>query len=144
MQPGPVAAFSLTGLANQTQPNVSQNLTVTATDMYGNPVGSYTGSVTLTSTDPRASLPGTYTYSAADAGSHVFAVALDTAGNQTVTATSGSVTSPSAAVTIQDAIWQLGSTDYAAAHNRLRRADHHCRLRLRLRLRHLHPRRRGL
>ena len=48
----------------------------------------------LTSTDGQVTgLPSSYTFTAADAGSHTFAdVVLETAGNQTITATD-SVTS---------------------------------------------------
>jgi hypothetical protein len=68
-------------------------VTVTAKDQYGNTAGSgpdqYLGTVDLTSTDSQISgLPATYGFTYADAGSHTFTnVALDTAGNQTITAT---------------------------------------------------------
>ncbi len=48
---------------------------------------SYTGTVKLTSTDGKAILPASYTFTSADKGSHTFTVTLDTAGSQTVTAT---------------------------------------------------------
>ncbi len=48
---------------------------------------SYLGTVKLTSSDSRAVLPSSYTFTAADKGSHTFTVTLDTAGSQTVTAT---------------------------------------------------------
>src|SRR5262249_41090267 len=47
---------------------------------------SYTGTVHFPSSDPQASLPGDYTFTAADQGSHLFAVVLRTAGTQSVTA----------------------------------------------------------
>ena len=47
----------------------------------------YTGTVSLVSSDPLAVLPSGYTFTAADAGSHGFAVELDTAGTQSITAT---------------------------------------------------------
>ena len=47
----------------------------------------YTGTVSLTSSDPHAVLPSSYTFTAADAGTHGFAVTLDTAGTQSITAT---------------------------------------------------------
>jgi len=61
---------------------------VTVADGYGNRVGSYRSRVHFASTDPRASLPADYTFTAADSGSHVFdGVILRTAGRQSVTAT---------------------------------------------------------
>ena len=74
------------------------SVTVTAYDTYGNPVSSgpdqYEGTTDLDSSDKRVSgLPASYTFTAADAGSHTFAgVVLETAGSQTITATD-SVTS---------------------------------------------------
>jgi hypothetical protein len=61
--------------------------TVTAKDTYGNTVASYAGTVTFTSSDSQAALPPAFTFGAADAGQHAFAVTLKTAGAQTVTAT---------------------------------------------------------
>jgi hypothetical protein len=48
---------------------------------------SYTGTITFTSTDPQAVLPGDYTFTAADAGQHVFGVTLLTVGPQSVIGT---------------------------------------------------------
>ena len=68
-------------------------VTITAEDQYGNTANSgqnqYLGTVDLASTDPLATgLPASYTFSAADAGSHTFAnVVLETAGSQTISAT---------------------------------------------------------
>ncbi len=53
---------------------------MTAYDPYGNVATGYTGTVDLTSSDGQAVLPASYTFIAADAGSHTFAVTLDTAG----------------------------------------------------------------
>src|SRR6202035_44224 len=49
----------------------------------------YAGTAHFTSSDAKAALPADYTFVAGDAGMHTFAggVTLDTAGNQTVTAT---------------------------------------------------------
>ena len=63
-------------------------LTVALRDAFGNAATSYAGTVQLTATDPRASLPGNVTYvPASDRGSHAFSVALLTTGDQTLTAT---------------------------------------------------------
>ena len=47
----------------------------------------YLGTVTLTSTDPNASLSSTtYTFTAADGGTHTFTATLETAGLQSIKA----------------------------------------------------------
>jgi hypothetical protein len=60
--------------------------TVTALDPYGNVATAYAGTVHFTSTDANAILPADYTFTATDAGSHVFTVTLQTTGTQRVTA----------------------------------------------------------
>ena len=60
---------------------------VVALDANGNAVPGYTGTVHFTSTDPWAALPDDYTFSAADNGSHLFAVAFASVGKQTLTVT---------------------------------------------------------
>ncbi|HET6879955.1 MAG TPA: FG-GAP-like repeat-containing protein [Pirellulales bacterium] len=67
----------------------SFSVTVTALDPYNNTASGYAGTVHFTSSDGQASLPANYAFTASDAGVHTFtnAVALKTAGNQTVIAT---------------------------------------------------------
>jgi streptogramin lyase len=48
------------------------DVTVRALDPYGNFATGYTGTVHFTSTDPQASLPADYTFTAADNGVHTF------------------------------------------------------------------------
>lgn len=62
-------------------------LTVTTRDPFNNQATGYTGTVRLTASDARATLPADVTFGAGDAGSHAFSVALITTGDQTVTAT---------------------------------------------------------
>jgi hypothetical protein len=64
------------------------SVTLTALDPYNNTATGYTGTVHFKSTDGQASLPGDYTFTAADAGMHTFTngVILKTAGSKTVTA----------------------------------------------------------
>ncbi len=54
-------------------------VTVTALDVYGNTVTGYAGTVAFSSTDPLATLPAAYTFTAADAGARNFNVGLHTA-----------------------------------------------------------------
>lgn len=57
-----------------------------ARDTYGNVATSHASTVTFSSTDAQAVLPGAYTFTLADAGRHVFSVELRTAGEQEVAA----------------------------------------------------------
>jgi hypothetical protein len=62
--------------------------TVRAVDQFGNNAADYAGTVTLTSSDPLASLPEPYAYATKDVGQHTFTkLVLHTVGTQTVTAT---------------------------------------------------------
>src|SRR5262249_7034295 len=63
------------------------SLTVTAQSSSGSTDAGYLGTVQLTSSDSRASLPASYTFTLGDHGTHVFAVTLKTAGGQSMTAT---------------------------------------------------------
>jgi hypothetical protein len=64
------------------------NATVRAIDPYGNNAADYAGTVTLTSTDPAATLPAPYAYGPADLSQHTFTgVILRTPGTQRITAT---------------------------------------------------------
>jgi hypothetical protein len=80
------------------------SVTVRAVDGYGNNAADYAGTVTLSSTDTAASLPGPYAYGAADLSQHVFTgVILRTPGTQRITATDSngySITSGPIAVSL--------------------------------------------
>jgi hypothetical protein len=71
------------------------DVVVTAQDLYNNTVTGYTGTVTFTSSDPGATLPANYTFTASENGVHTFSggVTLILAGSQTVTATDTTTTS---------------------------------------------------
>ncbi len=62
-------------------------ITVFALNPLGHVDPEYQGTVRFTSTDPQASLPATYTFTAADHGQHTFMATLRTAGSQSVTVT---------------------------------------------------------
>jgi sugar lactone lactonase YvrE len=84
---GALRALILTGFPTPTTAGVSHTFQVRATDAYGNTVSSYRGSVRFSSSDARASLPGSYTFNSNDAGTHTFTATLKTAGSQSLTAT---------------------------------------------------------
>ena len=82
------AHLSVASPANTTA-GTAFSITVTALDAFNNVATNYTGTVSFTSTDSSAVLPGGYTFTAADNGMHTFTngVTLKTAGSQTITAT---------------------------------------------------------
>lgn len=83
---GEVAGFQVTGLVDAPA-GTRQLVTVRAVDARGDRVTGFTGTVSLTSTDPRALLPVPVTFSPNDFGVRTVPVTLRTAGPQTVTAT---------------------------------------------------------
>jgi hypothetical protein len=80
----------------------SFDLTVTALDPFNNTAVSYRGTIALTSSDGRATLPANYGFTAGDAGVHTFAggVTLYTAGSQTITATDTATSSITGSATV--------------------------------------------
>ena len=63
------------------------SVTVRAVDQWGNNAPDYAGTVTLSSSDPAATLPAPYAYATKDVGQHAFTgVVLRTVGTQTITA----------------------------------------------------------
>jgi hypothetical protein len=85
VSPGPVRGFAVQFTAAATA-GTALAVTVTALDGSGNVVPGYTGTVRFRGTDPLETLPAAYTFTAADAGVHTFAVTFRTAGTQTLTA----------------------------------------------------------
>jgi len=64
------------------------NATVRAVDAFGNNAADYAGIVTLTSTDPKATMPAPYAYGPTDVAQHTFTgLVLRTVGTQRLTAT---------------------------------------------------------
>ena len=79
--------------------------TVKAIDQYGNTTSGYRGTVHFTSSDGQAVLPGNYTFTAGDAGTHTFTngVTLKTQGTQSITATdtgNGTITGTVSGITV--------------------------------------------
>ena len=105
VSPAPASQFVLSGLPSTTTAGVSQTVTVTAEDPYGNVATGYGGTVQFTSSDTQASLPANYTFTAADQGVHVFTLTFETAGTQsvTVTDTASGITATQSGITVQAA-----------------------------------------
>jgi PKD repeat protein len=87
VQAAAASSLTITGLPGTVTAGTPNIVTVTAYDAYGNIATGYLGTIHFTSTDSQASLPANYTYSAGDAGAHVFSVTLSTPGSQTIAAT---------------------------------------------------------
>ncbi len=82
--PASAASLSVAGFPATTA-GVAQTFTVTLRDAFGNIASGYAGTVAITSSDPLASLPASYTFTAADAGVHTFTATLKKAGTQSIT-----------------------------------------------------------
>jgi hypothetical protein len=68
--------------------------TISAVDSNSNAVVTFTGTVTVSSSDPAAVFtPVSHTFTATDAGSYTFQIALNTAGTQSLTASATGLTS---------------------------------------------------
>jgi hypothetical protein len=99
--------FSVTGFPSTLNAGVAASIVVTAIDPYGNQASSYTGAITLSSTDTAASMPAAYTYSASDKGVKTFSgeLTLFTAGQHTIIATdltTSTVTGSQTGITIYE------------------------------------------
>ncbi len=95
--------LDVTGLPDPVQAGVGSSVTVTARDANGNVATGYVGTIAFTSNDPQATLPPSYTFTAADAGTHTFpegGVTLRTAGSITVTATDQAISTITGAQTV--------------------------------------------
>ncbi len=79
-----VDQLSMGGLVYQAE-GASQSVVVRTIGHDGLPDPGYRGTVHFTSSDPHATLPADYTFTAADAGSHTFTLKLATTGAQSVT-----------------------------------------------------------
>ena len=84
----PVASLRLLPLANYyILADVQFPLNIAAFDANGSRTTNYTGTVRFTSSDPLATLPANYTFTAGENGTHDFTAILGTPGIQTITAT---------------------------------------------------------
>jgi phosphodiesterase/alkaline phosphatase D-like protein len=113
----PAAASTLvfSGLPASATAGVTYAITLTALDPYSNVATGYTGTVHFRSTDPLATLPGDYTFMAADAGSQTFGVILRTSGTQTLTAadTATSTLTANASAVVAEPVFFGPATRYA-------------------------------
>jgi hypothetical protein len=80
-------SFVVSRFPTVTTAGVVQSFTVTAYNADGTKATGYRGTVHFTSGDGQAALPGDYTFTAGDAGTHPFTAALKMAGTQYITVT---------------------------------------------------------
>lgn len=86
---GPVSRLEISDLPAQARANETVSFVITATDVNGNTVTNYTGTVYFATTDSEATIPQKYTFIPEDLGSHEFELAIrfQTKGTQTVNVT---------------------------------------------------------
>jgi hypothetical protein len=86
--PAPASQILVSGLNPTSVGGTPLTLTLRAVDAFNNTATSYTGTVQFSSTDPAAALPGNYTFTAADGGTHTFTgLMFETAGPQSLQVT---------------------------------------------------------
>jgi invasin-like protein/quinohemoprotein amine dehydrogenase alpha subunit-like protein/IPT/TIG domain-containing protein len=95
------STMSLSGIGNPTTAGAAASGTVVLRDGYGNVATGYRGTVHFSSTDPAATLPADYTFTATDAGTRAFPVTLRSAGNRAVTVTDSALTATQSPITVQ-------------------------------------------
>ena len=100
VQPAAAQTIKVTGFPSPDTAGTSGSLIVTAYDAYGNLATGYTGTIHFSSSDSRATLPASYAFTAANAGTHTFAATLVTAGSQSITATDAANSSITGSQTI--------------------------------------------
>lgn len=102
---GPASAFVVSGFTSTTA-GATQSFTVKVRDAQGNVANDYIGTVVFSSSDVKAGLPASYTFTAADAGVHTFTTTLKTAGVQSISvkdANNGAILGSLAGITVNAA-----------------------------------------
>jgi hypothetical protein len=100
--PAAASSMTLSGISSPLASGASSSATVTVRDAYNNVATGYRGTIQFTSTDGAAVLPGAYTFTAGDAGTHTFTgLVLKTAGNQGVTVADGTLSGTQSPITVQ-------------------------------------------
>jgi hypothetical protein len=100
--PATAQSLTISGLPNPVTAGVATMFTVTARDGYGNIATGYNGTVHITTSDAKATLPPDHTFSSSNAGVYTFTtLVLGTGGRQTVTASGmiGPAVTPSTVAT---------------------------------------------
>jgi ELWxxDGT repeat protein len=93
VNPAAASTMIVAGFPSPTTAGVAGKFTVSVEDAYNNVVTGYTGTVRFSSSDHKAVLPASYTFTPADAGVHTFQATLKTAGSQSITTTDTTMSS---------------------------------------------------
>jgi sugar lactone lactonase YvrE len=104
-----LGSLSVSGYPTSTSIGTAGIVTVSAIDTNGNPMTSFTGTVTFTSSDPKATLPAAYTFQSSDNGTAQFVVTFNTGGTQSITATSSGISGSQTGIVVGDYIWLLNA-----------------------------------
>jgi len=97
------SSFAVSGFPASTQAGTHGNFTVTALNADGTTDTGYAGTVSFSSSDGQAALPGVYQFTSGDAGTHTFSAVLKTAGTQSITATYLTATGSETQITVTPA-----------------------------------------
>ncbi len=87
VSPGAASTATLDSFPSPIAAGTSASFRVFLQDAFGNTATGYRGTMHFTSSDAQAVLPGDYTFTAVDAGLHLFSATLKTAGTDSLTAT---------------------------------------------------------
>jgi RHS repeat-associated protein len=119
VQPAAASSLIVSGLASPREAGSSGSLTIDARDAFRNRATGYRGTVSFTSSDPRATLPASVTFAAADQGLRtVTGFILITPGSQSVTASDGTISGSQTGISIVDTTppaWPANKTLTATA-----------------------------
>jgi len=103
--PATAATLTVTGFPNPAAAGHAGSVIVTVRDAYNNIATNYTGTVHLTSSDTAATLPGSHTFNAGNAGVYTFSgVTLNTAGAQSISATDNTLTGTQSGIAVVIAV----------------------------------------
>jgi hypothetical protein len=87
VNPAAASVLAATDFPSTTTAGSPGGILITVQDAFGNTVTNYSGTVQLSSSDPKALLEGPHTFTAADMGRYSFGAVPETAGTQSITAT---------------------------------------------------------
>ena len=110
----PATSFSVSGATSPAALQQADQFRVLALDSMNAVAATFAGTVTITSSDPLATLPAPYTFvPAKDHGFHYFNIAFGTPGTQTITATSTSggptITGTETGILVTGSTWIVNS-----------------------------------
>ncbi|WP_176441919.1 protease pro-enzyme activation domain-containing protein [Granulicella rosea] len=115
---GPAALLTIAGVPTPASLLVVYGGTAKVTDAYGNPATSFTGTVTLASSDPSVAItPATHTFTTGEAGVTIFKAVFSNAGAFTITGTSGVLTGSESGIAVLGAVYILNADASVSRYN---------------------------